>query len=156
MQDAESSQDEKKHTSFENTFGGDSGEMKKQTQEKPVKINLIRMTFLFVALLCLCACASSGLAPEKTNKPRPEMPTAEATTTPQQEDGMTGNLIAWVDDLAQAEKIAELYDIELVVFSDHIALYNTDRDPSAVIKLGKANGWPELSKNDIITIDDPK
>ncbi len=125
-------------------------------QGKPVAILFFVATFLFVASLCLSACAIGDPAPEMTSKPRPETTAVEATTTPQEEIAMRGNLIAWADDLAQAEEIAELYDIELVTFSDHIALYNTDLNPNDVIKLGKANGWPELSRNDIITIDDPK
>lgn len=67
---------------------------------------------------------------------------------------MKGNLIAWADDRAQAEEIAALYEIELISYSDFIALFHTDEEPNDVIKRGKANGWPELSRNDIIHISD--
>ena len=58
-----------------------------------------------------------------------------------------GQLIASVETRKEAEKISELYGIELVDFSAPAALYRTEEDPDAVIKRGMDNGWPKLEKN---------
>ena len=56
-------------------------------------------------------------------------------------------LIASVQTREEAERIGELYGIELVDFSAPAALYRTEEDPDAVIKRGMDNGWPKLEKN---------
>lgn len=58
-----------------------------------------------------------------------------------------GQLIASVETRKEAEKLSELYGIELVDFSAPAALYRTEEDPDAVIKRGMDNGWPKLEKN---------
>ena len=68
---------------------------------------------------------------------------------------MKGNLMAWAETRADAETIASLYGITLVAYSNKIALFNTDQDPDTLIQTGKKNGWPELSKNNPVTITQP-
>ena len=58
-----------------------------------------------------------------------------------------GQLIASVQTREEAERIGELYGIELVDFSAPAALYRTEEDPDTVIKRGMDNGWPQLEKN---------
>jgi hypothetical protein len=86
--------------------------------------------------------------------PTLEQPAATATQT--QEEDMTGNLMAWVDDRIAAEKIAALYGITLLLYENHIALYWSDETPETLIQTGKENGWPELSKVNPITKDEAK
>ncbi|GFI23629.1 hypothetical protein IMSAGC011_02419 [Lachnospiraceae bacterium] len=56
-------------------------------------------------------------------------------------------LIALSKDQEEAEKIAELYGIELSSFSDGIAVYTTDKDPQELMELGDNNGYPALTVN---------
>ena len=56
-------------------------------------------------------------------------------------------LIALAEDQTEAEKIAELYEIELSSFSDGIAVYTTDKDPQELMELGDNNGYPALTVN---------
>ena len=69
---------------------------------------------------------------------------------------MTGNLMAWTDDRASAEKIADLYGITLVLYTNNIAVFFTDKTPETLIRTGKDNGWPELSKINPVTKDESK
>lgn len=56
-------------------------------------------------------------------------------------------LIALAEDQAEAEKTAELYGIQLISFSDGVAVYITDKDPQELIELGDNNGYPTLTVN---------
>jgi len=56
-------------------------------------------------------------------------------------------LIALAEDQTEAEKIAKLYGIELISFSDGIAVYTTDKDPQELMELGDNNGYPTLTVN---------
>ena len=56
-------------------------------------------------------------------------------------------LIALAEDQAEAEKTAKLYGIELISFSDGIAVYTTDKDPQELMELGDNNGYPTLTVN---------
>ena len=56
-------------------------------------------------------------------------------------------LSALAEDQTEAEKIAELYEIELSSFSDGIAVYTTDKDPQELMELGDNNGYPALTVN---------
>ena len=63
------------------------------------------------------------------------------------EEQKSVELIKLVDSREEAEKIAKMYNIELVEFSFGLASYHTDEDPYEVIGRGIENGWPELSFN---------
>ena len=60
----------------------------------------------------------------------------------------TVELVALADTEEQAVEIASLYQIELLSFSNGVAVYATDQDPSALIALGQQNGYPVLSVNE--------
>ena len=108
--------------------------------------------------LLLAGCGQS-LQPEKPSPdagaPSMKPERSEAPATPTQEAEMKGNLMAWAETLADAEKIASLYGINLVAYSNKIALFYTDQDLDELIQTGKENGWPELSKNNPVTITQP-
>lgn len=64
------------------------------------------------------------------------------------EDGTkVTELIALAENRAEAEKIAELYKIELSSFSDGVAVYTTEKDPQELMELGDNNGYPTLTVN---------
>lgn len=71
----------------------------------------------------------------------PDVSNADAS-----EAEMIGNLMTWAKDSSEASNIAALYEITLVMYSDNIAVFSTDRNLDEIIQLGKENGWPELSK----------
>lgn len=53
-------------------------------------------------------------------------------------------LTALADTQEEAEKIADLYGIELKAYSYGVATYVTDKDPEAVIAEGIEKGYPTL------------
>ena len=53
----------------------------------------------------------------------------------------------------EAQEVAALYGIELVAYKKPLATFLTKEDPRTVIEKGKANGWPELSLNDVLIPD---
>lgn len=62
-------------------------------------------------------------------------------------ESRTVELIALADTEEQAQEIASLYQIEFLSFSNGVAVYTTDQEPSALIALGQQNGYPVLSVN---------
>lgn len=68
-------------------------------------------------------------------------------TASDETDTQATELVALADDDEQAQEIATLYQIELVSFSDGVAVYTTDQDPNELIALGKENGYPLLTVN---------
>lgn len=50
----------------------------------------------------------------------------------------------------EAEKIAALYEIELVSYEHQVAVFHTEENLSKVLEKGNSNGWPELSVNHIV------
>lgn len=56
-------------------------------------------------------------------------------------------LLCLVETKEEAQKIADLYGIELVDFGYGLATFHTDRDPEEVISEGLEKGYPELSIN---------
>lgn len=61
-------------------------------------------------------------------------------------------LIALADTEEQALEIAELYQIELLSFSEGVAVYTTDQDPQELIALGQEKGYPLLSINQTLQL----
>ena len=59
-----------------------------------------------------------------------------------------GTLLAITQTQAEAEEIAQQYDITLECWEDGMAQFSTERDVDEVIRQGRENGWPELSRND--------
>lgn len=56
-------------------------------------------------------------------------------------------LMALVETEEEAQSIAEQYEIELVSFSDGVAEYETELDPTEVIAHGQEMGYPQLYLN---------
>ena len=117
-------------------------------------IGLIWIPALLLIAFSAFFMATRGKTPPSatpSSKPTMQEQVATATATQTQEDEMTGNLMAWADDRASAEKIADLYGITLLLYENHIALFWSDKTPETLIRTGKDNGWPELSKVNPVT-----
>lgn len=106
--------------------------------------------FLFGALCIgvfgslLVACNGRRKLDESSVQKVPQFMEMENST----EDGTkVTELIALAEDRAEAEKIAELYGIELSSFSDGVAVYTTEEDPQKLMELGDNNGYPALTVN---------
>lgn len=114
------------------------------------------LSMVLISILLFTGCAGQFIIPEK---PKAELPDTalspsdivEVPTTPEHPDmDLEGQLITLAESLEEAEQIAALYGIELLSFSDGVALFFTQEDTIEVIERGKANGWPELSENRIV------
>ncbi len=62
-------------------------------------------------------------------------------------------LTALTDTQEEAEKIADLYGIELKAYSYGVATYVTDKDPEAVIAEGIEKGYPTLAVDQKIYLE---
>lgn len=62
-------------------------------------------------------------------------------------------LTALADTQEEAEKIADLYGIELKAYSYGVATYVTDKDPEAVIAEGIEKGYPTLAVDQKIYLE---
>lgn len=65
----------------------------------------------------------------------------------EEESGKTTKMTALADDLEEAEKIADLYGIELDSYSYGVATYTTDKDIQELISFGEENDYPTLAPN---------
>lgn len=62
-------------------------------------------------------------------------------------------LLALVKSREEAEKLAEVYGIELVSCADGVASFFTEQEPAELIRLGKERGLPELNINYLNTAE---
>lgn len=74
------------------------------------------------------------------------LPSVGGDSDEEESDGTT-KLTALADDLEEAEKIADLYGIELDSYSYGVAVYVTDKDVQELINLGEENDYPTLAPN---------
>ena len=72
--------------------------------------------------------------------------------TPSKEQLEKGNVIAAASSKAEAKEIARLYDMELINWSGHVALYYSERDIAELQRIGEENGWPLVEKNETSSI----
>ena len=67
-------------------------------------------------------------------------------------DQTGGQLMCEAETEEEARELAQLYGIVLVRFHNGLAVFYTEEDPAAVIERGRVQGWPELVKDDLLTI----
>lgn len=79
--------------------------------------------------------------------PESEMHSSVSGDSDEDESDGTTKLTALADDLEEAEKIADLYGIELDSYSYGVAVYVTDKDVQELINLGEENDYPTLAPN---------
>lgn len=73
--------------------------------------------------------------------------TSASGNSDEEESGEMTELTALADDLEEAEKIADLYGIELDSYSYGVAVYVTDKDVQELISMGEENDYPTLAPN---------
>lgn len=105
--------------------------------------------------LLLPGCAKQTPAVSVAPAAPPE-PSSAPVATPAAGSVAEGKeLFCLADTEEEAKELAALYGITLVDFRYGVASFHTEEDPASVIARGKKNGWPSLSLNTVITLDDP-
>lgn len=95
----------------------------------------------------------TGLERNNTERELIVLPISESETassdgnSAEDESEETTKLTALADNLEEAEKIADLYGIELDSYSYGVAVYVTDKDVQELISLGEENDYPTLAPN---------
>ena len=103
----------------------------------------------------LCGCGGDReLTKITANDKIPELqklkPIDESSSpdVPLENDGSAAiELTALADTREEAEKIAELYGIELSSYSYGVATYTTEKSLKELMNLGLENNYPELTPN---------
>ena len=120
--------------------------------------------FILFSIAGLCGCGKernlvelSELESNNTEReivilPLPEgnvsaMVDAEEINSEESDSEGTTQLTALAEDLEEAEKIADLYGIELDSYSYGVATYITDKDVQELIIMGEENDYPTLAPN---------
>ncbi len=96
-----------------------------------------------VASLLLLGALLPGCARSVTVTPPPQ-------TAVMPEVAKGNELFCLADSEEEAKKIAELYGIELVEFSNGVATFHTEEPLDEVIKRGQDNGWKLLEINSVV------
>ena len=107
--------------------------------------------FALCAVLCfgLCSCTTGPVLDD-------EGANVGVIEEIEQEGGsmwMPNELVGLFDSKKEAREAAELYGIELESYEYGVAVFICEGDPEALIEEGKKNGWPELSLNQVYTVD---
>ena len=107
------------------------------------------MNRVLLAVVLLLALVLSGCGGEPVSgKPSPRVSPPLRTPGPSRPVYPEGReLLASAETEEEARELAELYGVELVSFSGHIAVFHTEEDPFEVIRRGEKNDWPPLEIN---------
>ena len=79
---------------------------------------------------------------------KPEIRDAQIDSVPMQLDKL--ELIGMADSKEEAEKLAEDYEIELISYSENVAVFQTDKSYDEIIEIGKNKKLTELSINNTL------
>lgn len=109
-----------------------------------------RMSGFLFGVICiglfgslLVACSSRELDDSFVQ----QVPHFAETEQSSQDEKKETELIALAQDQEEAEEIAELYGIELLSFSDGVAVFTTDKELQDLMETGDINGYPTLTVN---------
>lgn len=78
-------------------------------------------------------------------KPEPADDESLPIVSTEEDNPSTAELTALADTQEEAEKIAELYGIELTAYSHGVATYTTDKNLRELLDLGLENDYPTLT-----------
>ena len=122
-----------------------------------MKRTLITAGLILLSVAGLSGCGTkrelTELTTDSTEGKQIYTPVADESFTPagaassDNEDPDSPQLTALADTLEEAQKIADLYGIELDSYSYGVAVYHTDKDISELIQLGLDNDYPTLAPN---------
>ncbi|MBR1671186.1 MAG: hypothetical protein IJ695_10870 [Butyrivibrio sp.] len=113
---------------------------------------LLHAKFLCItgALLLVTGCMAHPGAVESASVGDETQSGSAAPVMPLEEDIVDGEeLLCLADSKEEAQKIADMYGIELVNFSYGVATFHAD-DPKSVINMGLEKGYPELELNGVM------
>lgn len=119
---------------------------------------IILLLGTLVLLLVCVACGPAAVKPEETPAEPSKLPVL--SPRPEGDKPVAGEpaagqeLMCLADSREEAQRIADLYEIELVSWEEHVAVFHTEEDPNEVIRRGEANDWPRLDINHVIVLDD--
>lgn len=102
----------------------------------------IVLILLLIAALLLCGCQREQVKPMPNDPGGPSGIPVDPN----------GQLLYTAENQKEAEEIAALYGIQLVSYSNDLAVYYTEESPEDVIRRGTENGWPELSLNEQVNL----
>lgn len=117
---------------------------------KKKRSRLVSGLILFAAIV-LCGCGgdqeyvqiSANDTKAKEFLPLAEADAETAPTAPEDPPQLT----ALVDNLEEAQEIADLYGIELDSYSYGVAAYRTDQDIGELLLFGEEHNYPTLAPN---------
>lgn len=126
-----------------------------------IKRTAVTIGLILISLTGLSGCGRERKLVEMTEKqngsteqdqmafslPERKVLTSTAGDSDEEESGEMTELTALADDLEEAEKIADLYGIELDSYSYGVAVYVTDKDVQELISMGEENDYPTLAPN---------
>lgn len=123
-------------TWYYSTMVHDGDLSEKLSMKNNMKITLLIVGVIVLAALVLLLVCSRGKREQVVVEP--VISDDIDTRTP---------LFAFADTMEEAEKIAELYDIEFIGFSDGVATYHTDKNLSEIVEKSNEDNNPKLYLN---------
>ena len=106
---------------------------------------------LLLSLVFIVGLVSIAASPIQTTVKKYEVAKSDGERLPYV-DG--AELYAVVETEEEAQRIATLYDIELISFDFEVATYHTTDDPYEVVRIGETLGLPSVSVNTLDTYGD--
>ena len=107
----------------------------------------IWLPLLAALLLSACRVNEPAVLPaESSTHTETVLPAMTLPDPTKETEAVFCQLIAEAEDRAEAEKIAQLYGIELMEYRSGLATYYTEEEPNRVIARREPD-WPELYRN---------
>lgn len=101
----------------------------------------MKKSIIFIAVLAVVVVAGLGAA----FWIKPIRREVQLESVPIQQDKL--ELIGMADSKEEAEKLAEDYEIELISYSENVAVFQTDKTYEEILEIGKNKKLKELSIN---------
>ena len=105
------------------------------------------MVFLRVIVIVVVLLVFSGCRKQPAEMVKPHRDPGQQAMDDLLQVDETAQLLCEVENLEEAQDLAERYGIILVDCQNGYACFYTEEDPNDVILRGKAQGWPLLSLN---------
>ena len=108
----------------------------------------------FLAIFSGCAKKGSKIFTNEPSVPISKVSNPEKNAALAR-DYAKDEVFAVVDTREEAEKIADLYDISLVIYEYGVATYklSEEQEPYSLIEMGQEKGYPHLEINYTMSVD---